>query len=572
MRLLFLPFPFLYPRPRETDMKRMNRKAAALAVAALCALNGSPAGADVITDWNLKAGELMSDAKLGTPPATRAMAVVQTAVHEAVKTSSSFKQPEISVDAAVAAANRGTLLKLIPSQEAAINTAYNTAIAKLAESPAKAAGIAAGEQAAAAVLARRLDDGAATPERYRPHAAPGAYVPTAAVAVPQWPQRKPWSMTSPSQFRPGPPPALGSAQWVRDYEEVRTLGHKGSSKRSADQTEAARFWEYSLPPIYQSLVRSVANAPGRSVQQNARLYATASQAMDDALIAIFDAKYHYNFWRPVTAIRNGDLDGNDATTIEPGWTSLIEAPLHPEYPSGHGVLAGALSAVLQSEAGPGGKLPVLSAASPTAAGVTRRWNTTDDFVREISGARIWAGIHYRTSVEVAAQMGRQIGTQAVAAERGAASAEAIPKPLVPAGQPKLIERVAARGVQVYECRTDAAATGGAQWVFVAPQAELFDEQGASRGTHYAGPHWEAADGSKIVGKLEARAEAPQAGSIPWLLLSARSVGGTGRYAAVTSIQRVNTAGGLAPSKRCDAASAGAVDKVPYTADYLLYAS
>lgn len=553
-------------------MKRMNRKAAALAVALLCALGGAPAGADVITDWNIKAGELMSDAKLGTPPATRAMAMVQTAVYESVKTSSSLKQPEISVDAAVAAANRGVLLKLIPSQEAAINAAYQAALAKLAEGPARAAGIAAGEQAAAAVLARRSDDGTAMPERYRPHAAPGAYVPTAAVAVPQWAQRKPWTMTSASQFRPGPPPALGSAQWARDFEEVRMFGLKASTKRTADQTEAARFWEYSLPPIYHAVVRSVAGAPGRSVQQNARLYATVSQALDDALIAVFDAKYHYNFWRPVTAIRNGDSDGNDATTQEAGWVSLIDSPLHPEYPSGHAILAGALSSVLQAEAGPGGKLPVLSASSPTAGGVTRRWNTTDDFVREISGARIWAGIHYRSSVEVAAQMGRQIGTQAVAAQQGAASAEAIPKSLVPAGQPKLIERVAARGVQVYECRSDAAAPQGAQWVFVAPQAELFDDQGASRGTHYAGPHWEAGDGSKIVGKLEARADAPSPGSIPWLLLSARSVGGSGRYAAVTSIQRVNTAGGLAPTKRCDAASAGTVDKVPYTADYLLYAT
>jgi hypothetical protein len=132
--------------------------------------------------------------------------------------------------------------------------------------------------------------------------------------------------------------------------------------------------------------------------------------------------------------------------------------------------------------------------------------------------------------------------------------------------------VAARGVQVYECRADAAAAGGAKWVFVAPQAELFDAQGASRGTHYAGPHWEAADGSKIVGKLEARADAPQAGAIPWLLLSARSVGGAGRYAGVTSVQRVNTFGGETPARRCDAGSAGVVDRVPYTADYLLYAS
>jgi hypothetical protein len=376
-------------------------------------------------------------------------------------------------------------------------------------------------------------------------------------------------MTSASQFRPGPPPALDSARWARDYEEIRAIGRKASTVRSADQTEAGRFWEYSLPPIYHALVRTVASAPGRDVQQNARLYASVAQAMDDALIAVFDAKYTYGFWRPVTAIRNGDADGNDATLVEPGWTSLIDAPLHPEYPSGHAILAGALASVLQAE---GANLPPLVATSPTAPGVTRRWATPDDFVREITNARVWAGIHFRTSVEVAEQMGRQIGRQAVAARRAEAAAEAIPAALVPAGGGRTVERVAARGVQVYECRASADAAGGAQWVFVAPQAELFDAQGASRGTHYAGPHWAAPDGSRIVGKVEARVDAPQAGSIPWLLLSVRSVGDNGRFSGVTAIQRVNTAGGAPPGRPCDAAAIGTVDRVPYTADYLLLGS
>ena len=136
-------------------------------------------------------------------------------------------------------------------------------------------------------------------------------MPTAAPAVPQWSQRKPWLMTSAAQFRPGPPPALASDAWARDYNEVKALGGKVSTRRSAEQTEIARFWEYSLPPIYYGVVHSVARMPGREVAQNARLFAAVAQAMDDAMIAVFDAKYHYNFWRPATAIRNGDIDGND---------------------------------------------------------------------------------------------------------------------------------------------------------------------------------------------------------------------------------------------------------------------
>ena len=541
-----------------------NRKAALAAGGLLAFTLG--AQADVVTDWNTLAGALIVEAKLGTPPANRVMAIVQTAVHEAVSTASMRQPGDVTLDAAVAAANRATLSKLIPAQEASINSAYQAALAKLADGPAKAAGISAGEQAAAAVLARRTDDGTATPERYRPHTTAGHYVPTAAVAASQWSQRKPWLLASASQFRPGPPPALTSAQWARDYDEVKALGSKTSKQRSAEQTDVARFWDYSLPPIYHAVVRSVANAPGRSVAQNARLFATVTQAMDDAMIAVFDAKYHHNFWRPITAIRNGESDGNNATQPEAGWASLIESPLHPEYPSAHAVLAAAVGTILQAEVGPA-KLPVLSTSSPTAQGATRRWAKVDDFMKEVAYSRIWGGIHYRNSGEVGLAMGRQIGSLAVAQQ-----AAQIPPALMPVGEAKLVERISARGVQVYECRADTAAPAGAQWVFVAPQADLFDTQGASRGTHYAGPHWEAADGSKIVGKLEARADAPQAGAIPWLLLSARSVGGAGRFAGVTSVQRVNTAGGLAPQRRCDTGSVGTVDRVPYTADYLLYAS
>jgi membrane-associated phospholipid phosphatase len=239
-------------------------------------------------------------------------------------------------------------------------------------------------------------------------------VPTAAVAGPTWSSRAAWVMTSPGQFRVAAPPALTSDAWARDYNEVKSIGARNSPRRSAEQTEIARFWEYSLPPIYFGVVRSVASTPGRSAAQNARLYAAAAIAMDDAMIAVFDAKYHYGFWRPATAIRNGDTDGNDATERDASWSPLIDAPLHPEYPSAHAILASAVGTLLEAEVGQR-PMPLLATSSPTAKGATRHWTSTGEFVREVANARIYEGIHYRFSTETGVAMGRWIGR--LAAER-----------------------------------------------------------------------------------------------------------------------------------------------------------
>jgi PAP2 superfamily len=380
------------------------------------------ASADAVCDWNTQAGVIIVSARMGPPPANRAMAVVHTAVYEAVNTitkrypAGALKleaAPGASVDAAIAAANRTTLARLLPSQQAAIDSAYHAALAKIADGPAKTSGIAVGEQAATAILAMRADDGAAAGETYRPQTAAGVYVPTVIPAVTQWPQRKPWLMTSPSQFRPGPPPALTSALWARDFDEVKALGGKSNSRRSAEQTQIAGFWEATLPPIYDGLVRSVADVPGREVTQNARLFAAVAQAADDALLAVFEAKYHYNFWRPVTAIRNGDLDGNDATERDATWTPFIETPMHPEYPCAHCTVAAAVGTVLQAEIGTGA-MPTLATTSYLVKGPARNWKTIDDFVQEVGNARVYDGVHFRNSTEVGTAMGKQVGALAVA--------------------------------------------------------------------------------------------------------------------------------------------------------------
>ena len=196
--------------------------------------------------------------------------------------------------------------------------------------------------------------------------------------------------------------------WTRDYNEIKALGAKQSTQRTADQTAIARFWEARVPTIYLPVVLSVATAPGREPTQNSRLLAVATQAMDDALIAVADAKYHYNFWRPITAIRNGDLDGNDATEREASWVPLIDTPVHPEYPCAHCILSATVATVLQTEVG-GGTMPTLPATSPTAPGMEHSWTTIEAFMDEVANARIYDGVHYRTSTEVGTAMGKKIG-------------------------------------------------------------------------------------------------------------------------------------------------------------------
>ena len=379
-------------------------------------LAGAPcADADVVTDANTRAAEIAAKHP-ATPPAVRTMAIVQVSVFEAVSAITgrypAFRAkvtapPGASVEAAVASATRTALLKLMPAQQAAIDADYQAALKPLTDGRAKSDGIGVGEQAAAAILASCADDGSVAPNTYQPHTTAGVYVPTMFPAVPHWGKRKPWVMASADQFRPGPPPSLSSETWKRDYAEIKALGGKNSTQRTAEQTAIAQFWEATAPVVYWPVARSVANAPGRDVADNARLLAVAAMAMDDALIAVFDAKYTYNFWRPVTAIRNADGDARD-----PGWTPFIDTPMHPEYPCAHCIVSASLGAVLAAELGTG-PMPKLSSTSYTAGGAVRTWGSVDDFVQEVAVGRIYDGVHYRNSSEVGTAMGKAVGELAV---------------------------------------------------------------------------------------------------------------------------------------------------------------
>jgi hypothetical protein len=272
---------------------------AALLVAAAIGLATPLSQADVVTDWNTRAGDIVAAGKLPPHPSYRAMASVQMAVYEAVNAiTRRYPQGQLkpadsraSIDAAVAQANHTALSKLVPGQQAAIDSAHQAALSPIPDGPAKSAGLDVGRKAAIAVLAWRADDGATASESYRPLTSPGRYVPTVIPAAPQWPQRKTWVMASADQFRPGPPPSLTSERWARDFNEIKLIGARNSTQRSAEQSEIARFWEATGPATYFPLARSVANAPGRELTQNARLLAVAGVTMDDALTAVMDAKY-----------------------------------------------------------------------------------------------------------------------------------------------------------------------------------------------------------------------------------------------------------------------------------------
>ena len=376
--------------------------------------------ADSVSEWNTRACDLIASANIDTPSANRALAIMHTAIYEAVNAITK-KYPAgdlklnasraASVDAAIATASRAVLVKLLPAKAIDVEVAWQKAMKAIPDGASKTEGTSIGERAAAAILASRSEDGFGTVESYRPYTIAGVYVPTAVPLVSQWPSRKPWLMTSGSQFRPGPQPDLKSELWARDYNEIKAVGSKNSKTRTQDQTDIARFWEATGPVIYHGLVKSVADSPGRDVTQNARLFMAVTQVTDDAMIAIFDAKYHYKFWRPITAIRNGDIDGNDATTRDESWTPFINTPMHPEYPCAHCIVAASIGTVLQADIG--NATITLSTTSPTANGAKRTWMKVDDLIQEVSNGRIYDGVHYRNSTEVGTAMGRQIGKLAV---------------------------------------------------------------------------------------------------------------------------------------------------------------
>jgi hypothetical protein len=380
------------------------------------ALLATPTRADVVTDWNVTTNGLVSN-DIGNNPRLRTLAMVHVAMADAINTVQNRYArvvatlplaPGASAEAAAATAARQILIQIYPEQTSKIEETYAASLKAIPEGPAKAEGIKLGIEVAKAVQADRANDGTSTPDTYRPHAAPGAYVPTASPLWDQYARAKPWVIKSADQFRPGPPPALSSAEWARDYNEVKSLGGTKSTARTAEQSEAVKFWgNVNFGGAWQGAARELAMEKELPLAECGRLFALLNMSLANAYIVNWDAKYHYNFWRPVTAIRNGDQDGNDATERDAGWTSFNPTPMHPEYPSQATINATIALAVLESVFGPVKAIP-FTATDVRDLKRTRQFVSLAEMGEEQKNVRIWGGVHYRFAIRASDDVGPKV--------------------------------------------------------------------------------------------------------------------------------------------------------------------
>jgi PAP2 superfamily len=376
------------------------------------------AAGNVIIDWDEKAiGVLQTGTTPPPPTAFRTMAILHVAMFDAVNSIGPHYQPykirlaatpDTSKEAAAAAAAGAVLVKLVPDAAADVQSTLMTYLATLPDGEAKSKGVQLGQEVARRILEIREKDGASAPDAYRPKTKPGVYIPTPITVGSQFPNVTPFAMTSPSQFRPKPPPSLKSEQWARDYNEIKDLGEKNSTRRTARQNEDARFWLLVGPRSTYPLPRQVAVASNMSVLDSARFMALVSIATIDAMIAVFDAKYKYEFWRPITAIRNGDIDGNPATERVATWQPIDVTPMHPEYPCAHCITSSAVAAAIEAVLGTE-EIPEVALTSPFAPAVTHRFTDLHAYTEEVANARIYAGFHYRSSTIIGREMGQKIG-------------------------------------------------------------------------------------------------------------------------------------------------------------------
>jgi hypothetical protein len=379
------------------------------------------AHADTVTDWNRTMVAGLESAHVGPQASSRIGAIVQASVFDAVNgidqrytpyRVAPSAAPGASRDAAAANAAYTALVALVPSQQALFDAQLTATLAQISDDPSDLGqnvvrGLDWGRTVANDILAWRANDGFTTVlPPYYGGTAPGEWQPTPPLYLPaqftQFAGMTPWAMTSPSQFLPPGPPALSSPRWAQDLAEVEAYGSLTSSVRSAWQTETARFWQSDTPvAVWDRLADELADAQEKPLVQNARLLALTNIAMADAMIATFNVKNTYNFWRPVTAIQ---------ATADPTWLPLLVTPPFQEYPSAHATVSAAPVAVLTSLYGDNTSFTLTSATMP---GVTRSFTSFSSAVLQVEDARVWAGFHYRFSCIDGATLGAHVGNYVV---------------------------------------------------------------------------------------------------------------------------------------------------------------
>lgn len=410
---------------------------------------------DVILDWNASMLNVIRDwtalshdpytnriVPERPPVAARNLAMVHAAMYDAVNALDEAYEPYHAVidapdgaspvAAAAAAAQRVASRLYKDADELAVfNATLVEALATVPDGPAETLGITLGQQVGDAILALRGTDGASTPVTYVPGTDPGDWNRTfpdfLPPLLPQWPNVTPFAMTSGSQFRPPPPPALDTAEYAANVDEVLRLGGLESTERTADQTAIALFWAdgggtFTPPGHWNQIAADVALAHGQSLIENARLFALLNIAEADAGICSWDAKYAYNLWRPIDAIRDANTDGNDATVSDPTWTTLIKTPPFPTYTSGHSTFSGAASTVLAAFFGSNvhfsseadGHIGFTQRPLASAQITTREFESFSQAAEEAGRSRIYGGIHFSFDNSQGLAAGRAIGSYVVA--------------------------------------------------------------------------------------------------------------------------------------------------------------
>ena len=392
--------------------------------------NGAPAvDADeshVILDWNRFAPQIIAaDNGYQNPlPATRALAMMHLAMHDAINAAEpryatyAIRTRDQQADPAVAAAQAAhdVLAAIYPGQKAALEMYLKQYLAEAGVGPQVAKGVALGTRAAADIIAARADDKSSAEEPYKEGGAPGEYrfVPGFNfVNMPHWRSVRPFALATPAQFRVSPPPALASKEYVRAFEEVKRKGARTSDARTLDESHYAAFW-YELSDIgWNRIARVVWRDHPQDLWTTARTFALLNAALADSYIAGWDSKMHYNFWRPISAIRLAADDGNRATTPDTTWQPFLTTPPVQDYPSTHSVLGSAGAVVLAHAFGRDDVAFTFTSLSADSANPARGFRSFSEAARENAESRVRAGIHFRFAIEAGLALGQDIGRYTV---------------------------------------------------------------------------------------------------------------------------------------------------------------
>lgn len=393
-----------------------------------------PNDASVVNTWNqLAVSALVADTTKPGPQGFLYIGFVQAAVYDAVvgvhrDYAPLFAQPKphrpASAAAAAVGAAYGVLSAYFPSAKTALDTQYAASVSRMRPDAGTANGLAYGADVARRLVERRAHDGRDAVTAPLPAPAPGVWRPTppgfAPMASPWLGAVTPLVLASGAQFDPGPPPAMTSAQYTADYNEVKALGASVGSTRTAPQTATALFYSGNAIVQFDAAARDQVTSRDLDLVAAARLLAAVAVGQADTAIAVWNAKYKYPFWRPLTAITLGDTDGNPATAGDPAWTPLVANPNYPDWVSGYSAQSAVFAGVLRAIVGDSIDARLISTAAP---GVTRTYPTGDSLVADVVNGRMWLGVHFRSADTYGAALGGHVADYVMAQRFGATEDE-----------------------------------------------------------------------------------------------------------------------------------------------------